>query len=49
MLESVAAEYPKLGAAELEIAVAKYRPGWQRIKDAAKPSPHFGSSPIAVA
>jgi hypothetical protein len=49
MLESVAAEFPKLGAAELEIAVAKYRPGWQRIKDAAKPSPHFGSSPVAVA
>jgi hypothetical protein len=49
MLESIAAEFPKLGAAELEIAVAKYRPGWQRIKDAAKPSPHFGSSPVAVA
>jgi hypothetical protein len=49
MLESVAAEFPKLGAAELEIAVAKYRPGWQRIKDAAKPSPHFGSAPVAVA
>ena len=48
-LESVAAEFPKLGAAELEIAVAKYRPGWQRIKEAAKPSPHFGSSPVAVA
>jgi hypothetical protein len=27
MLESVAAEFPKLGAAELEISVAKYRPG----------------------
>jgi hypothetical protein len=49
MLESVAAEYPKLGAAELESAVARYRPGWQRIKDAAKPSPHFGSAPVAVA
>jgi hypothetical protein len=49
MLESIAAEFPKPGAAELEIAVAKYRPGWQRIKDAAKPSPHFGSSPVAVA
>ncbi|HEU4780605.1 MAG TPA: nuclease-related domain-containing protein [Steroidobacteraceae bacterium] len=49
MLESVAAEFPKLGAAELEIAVAKYRPGWARLKEAAKPSPHFGSSPIAVA
>ena len=49
MLDSVAAEFPKLGAAELEIAVAKYRPGWQRIKDAAKPSPHFGTSPVAVA
>ena len=49
MLESVAAEFPKLGAAELETAVAKYRPGWQRIKEAARPSPHFGSSPVAVA
>ncbi len=49
MLESVAAEFPKLGAAELDIAVAKYRPGWQRIKDACKPSPHFGHSPVAVA
>lgn len=49
MLESVAAEFPKLGQAELEIAVAKYRPGWARIKEAAKPSPHFRSSPIAVA
>ena len=49
MLESVAAEFPKLGAAELEIAVAKYRPGWQRIKSACKPSPHFGNSPVAVA
>jgi hypothetical protein len=49
MLESVAAEFPKLGAAELELAVAKYRPGWQRIKEAAKPSPHFGNSPVAVA
>ena len=49
MLESVAAEFPKLGAAELDIAVAKYRPGWARLKEAAKPSPHFRSSPIAVA
>jgi hypothetical protein len=49
MLESIAAEFPKLGAAELEIAVSKYRPGWQRIKEAARPSPHFGSSPVAVA
>jgi len=49
MLESVAAEFPKLGAAELDIAVAKYRPGWTRLKEAAKPSPHFGSNPIAVA
>ena len=49
MLESIAAEFPKLGAAELEIAVAKYRPGWQRIKDAARPSPHIRSSPVAVA
>jgi hypothetical protein len=49
MLESIGAEFPKLGAAELEIAVSKYRPGWQRIKDAARPSPHFGSSPVAVA
>jgi hypothetical protein len=49
MLESVAAEFPRLGAAELEIAVARYRPGWARIKDACKPSPHFRSSPVAVA
>jgi hypothetical protein len=49
MLESVAAEFPKLGAAELEIAVSKYRPGWTRLKEVAKPSPHFGSNPIAVA
>jgi len=49
MLESVAAEFPKLGAAELDIAVSKYRPGWTKLKEAAKPSPHFGSSPIAVA
>ena len=49
MLESVAAEFPKLGAAELEIAVSKYRPGWAKLKEAAKPSPHFRSSPIAVA
>ncbi len=49
MLESVAAEFPKLGAAELEIAVSKYRSGWERIKEAAKPSPHFRSTPIAVA
>jgi nuclease-like protein len=49
MLESVAAEFPKLGAAELEIAVSKYRPGWAKLKEAAKPSPHFRSTPIAVA
>jgi len=49
MLESVAAEFPKLGAAELEIAVAKYRPGWERIKQTCKPSPHFRANPIAVA
>jgi hypothetical protein len=49
MLESMAAEFPKLGAAELEIAVAKYRPGWAKLKEAAKPSPHFRSTPIAVA
>jgi hypothetical protein len=49
MLESVAAEFPRLGAAELEIAVSRYRPGWARIKDACKPSPHYRSSPIAVA
>ena len=49
MLDSVAAEFPKLGAAELEIAVAKYRPGWARLKEAAKPSPHFRATPIAVA
>ena len=49
MMESVAAEFPKLGAAELEIAVSKYRAGWMRLKAAAKPSPHFRSNPIAVA
>ena len=49
MLESVAAEFPKLGAVELEISVAQYRPGWARLKEAAKPSPHFGFNPIAVA
>ena len=49
MLESVAAEFPHLGAAELEIAVSKYRPGWERLKEAAKPSPHFRASPVAVA
>jgi hypothetical protein len=49
MLDSVAAEFPRLGAAELEIAVSKYRPGWMKLKDAAKPSPHFRANPIAVA
>jgi len=49
MLESVAAEFPRLGAAELEIAVSKYRPGWARIKEVCKPSPHWRSSPVAVA
>ena len=49
MLESIGAEFPRLGAAELEIAVSRYRPGWARIKEAVKPSPHFRSSPVAVA
>ena len=49
MLESIAAEFPKLGAAELEISVAKYRPAWARLKEACKPSPHFRATPIAVA
>jgi hypothetical protein len=49
MLESVAAEFPRLGAAELDIAVSKYRPGWQRLKEVAKPSPHFRVNPVAVA
>lgn len=49
MLESVAAEFPKLGAAELEIAVSKFRPGWAKLKEAAKPSPHVRNNPIAVA
>ena len=49
MLESIAAEFPKLGPAELEISVAKYRPGWAKLKEAAKPSPHFRHNPIAVA
>ena len=48
-LESIASEFPKLGSAELEIAVSRYRPGWERIKETCKPSPHFRSSPIAVA
>jgi hypothetical protein len=49
MLDSVAAEFPKLGTAELEVAVSKYRPGWENIRQTCKPSPHFRSSPIAVA
>jgi len=49
MLDSIAAEFPRLGAAELEIAVSKYRPGWARLKETCKPSPHFRSSPVAVA
>ena len=49
MLDSVAAEFPRLGAEELEIAVSKYRPGWARLKETCKPSPHFRSSPVAVA
>ncbi len=49
MLESVSAEFPKLGAAELDIAVSLYRPGWALIKQTVKPSPHFRSSPVAVA
>jgi hypothetical protein len=49
MLDSVAAEFPRLGAAELEISVSKYRPGWLRLKEAVKPSPHYRSSPVAVA
>lgn len=49
MLDSVAAEFPKLGAAELDIAVSKYRPGWENLKRSCKPSPHFRSNPIAVA
>jgi hypothetical protein len=49
MMESIAAEFPRLGAAELEQAVARYRPGWARIKEVCKPSPHIHSSPIAVA
>ena len=49
MLESIAAEFPKLGAAELEIAVSRYRPGWARIKEVCKPSPHWRATPVAVA
>ncbi|HTU67076.1 MAG TPA: nuclease-related domain-containing protein [Steroidobacteraceae bacterium] len=49
MLDSIAAEFPKLGAAELDIAVAKYRPGWESLKQACKPSPHYRANPIAVA
>ena len=49
MLESVGAEFPRLGAAELEIAVSKYRPGWARLKETVKPSPHFRANPVAVA
>ena len=48
-LDSIASEFPKLGAAELEIAVSKYRPGWERIKQTCKPSPHYRVNPIAVA
>jgi hypothetical protein len=48
-LDSIASDFPKLGAAELEIAVSKYRPGWERIKQTCKPSPHYRSNPIAVA
>ena len=43
------AKFPKLGAAELEISVSKYRPGWERVKQTCRPSPHFRTSPIAVA
>ena len=39
MLESVAAEFPKLGAAELEIAVAKYRPGWAQAQGSRQAEP----------
>jgi hypothetical protein len=49
MLESVAAEFPRLGAAELDVAVSRYKPAWERIKSASKPSPHFRASPVAVA
>jgi hypothetical protein len=49
MLESIAAEFPRLGAAELEISVSKYKTAWARIRAAAKPSPHFRITPIAVA
>jgi len=49
MIESVAAEFPRLGAAELEVAVSRYRPAWQAIRETCKPSPHFRSSPVAVA
>ena len=49
MLESVAAEFPHLGAAELDVAVSMYRPGWQRLKETAKPSPHYRAAPVAVA
>ena len=49
MLESVAAEFPKLGQAELEVAVSKYRPAWGRLKETVRPSPHTAFSPVAVA
>ena len=45
MLESVAAEFPKLGAAELEIAVSKYRPGWERIKGSLQAQPALPHEP----
>jgi hypothetical protein len=48
-LDSIASEFPKLGAAELEIAVSKYRDGWERIKQTCKPSPHYRFNPVAVA
>jgi hypothetical protein len=49
MLDSIAAEFPRLGAAELDIAVSRYKPGWARLKEAVKPSPHYRISPVAVA
>ena len=45
MLDSVAAEFPRLGAAELEIAVSKYRPGWLRAQGSREAEPAFPLEP----
>ena len=49
MLDSVAAEFPKLGAAELRSPFPSTVPAGKNIKQTCRPSPHFRTSPIAVA